>query len=598
MKRNWILFTWVFVLIGRSIFSFPNLPICQKDISETIPPYSVSNLLSIPESKSLEPYFSFSGTEDSSSDLLVDLINYYKKKDSISISTFSILGGSNLSLAELLTVSFQKSSDFRLEKMELLGRQELISVLLDEKPILARLISFPEYEKTNLFTPQTSKPNGAIPILIYGFDKATDSFEIYIPKLGKTASAKSASISSNWLIRTISGAYVVYPITNYSPLHPPANLKVSNGFYSDRIILEWEKMDSAIGYAIYRKRKEEKKLKKIALTHKNYFTDLGIVNSQIYEYAITSITENKESVFSNPVLGFTNPSSFELPPPFGIVAISSSTNKIRLNWEKVQGADGYKIFRFDSKLKSFRSIGTTTDLQFEDKNAKDTQYYRIAARKKNLESDPSRVITGNPFDPNRDFKSNQSLKFLSLKEPEPNKIELEWSPLLNSSSVEYSVFRKEPGEKWELVQSTTQSKIFLKGFPAETFYLFQVRSGEISSPSISYVYSNPVPDKIKSRSFSEFSLLDEFFGKWSAMLWDERDVRQIKLDIRKAKDSDYELIFNNKVTYKGNYIPDSPILEFEGKYRIELSKGRDSLNVQIRDKAISKDTLRLPFLKD
>ncbi len=68
----------------------------------------------------------------------------------------------------------------------------------------------------------------------------------------------------------------------------------------------------------------------------------------------------------------------------GLKAVSDATNRVKLTWKKVKNADGYYIYRYDSKKKKFIRIGSSQKTSYTDKKctAGQNYQYRVRAYKK------------------------------------------------------------------------------------------------------------------------------------------------------------------------------------------------------------------------
>ena len=163
----------------------------------------------------------------------------------------------------------------------------------------------------------------------------------------------------------------------------PANLQTKALNYKT-IQVSWSSVDNADGYMVYR-RTETGSWKKIAdqVTDISY-KDQKAVTGTTYYYTVkaysyiwggkTVSSYNKDGVIGKATLGKVKIAT----------AASENYNTIRVTWNKVSGANGYRVYRSTSKDGKYTSIGSTAKnsaVTFLDKKAVTgtTYYYKVRA---------------------------------------------------------------------------------------------------------------------------------------------------------------------------------------------------------------------------
>ncbi|MBQ4348302.1 MAG: leucine-rich repeat protein [Clostridia bacterium] len=153
----------------------------------------------------------------------------------------------------------------------------------------------------------------------------------------------------------------------------------------------------------------------------------------------------------------------------GTLIVSSA----QLNWDKVAGATGYKVYKYNASTKKWASLGTTTKLTFTDKTAKigETLKYRVRAYTK---------TTAKTY-----YGSYTST--LTVKMPAPGTVtkltaaastsyvKLSWGKA--DTATGYRVYQYSPSKKKFVRKvSTTSLKATVKGLKAGTEYTFAVQA--------------------------------------------------------------------------------------------------------------------------
>lgn len=163
----------------------------------------------------------------------------------------------------------------------------------------------------------------------------------------------------------------------------PANLQTKALNYKT-IQVSWSSVDNADGYIVYR-RTETGSWKKIADQVTDiFYKDQKAVTGRVYYYTVraysytwggkTVSSYNKDGVIGKATLGKVKIAT----------AASENYNTIRVTWNKVFGANGYRVYRSTSKNGKYTSIGSTAKnsaVTFLDKKAVTgtTYYYKVRA---------------------------------------------------------------------------------------------------------------------------------------------------------------------------------------------------------------------------
>ncbi len=114
----------------------------------------------------------------------------------------------------------------------------------------------------------------------------------------------------------------------------PINLNATVG--TDGINISWDAYAPGKVYSLQRKASGDSKWTKIADTTKNSYTDTGAVSGKTYTYLL-KVSGMDESVTSNSVKYLSRPVLKSV--------VSSSSKTATVKWNKVEGAEGYYVYR-------------------------------------------------------------------------------------------------------------------------------------------------------------------------------------------------------------------------------------------------------------
>lgn len=214
----------------------------------------------------------------------------------------------------------------------------------------------------------------------------------------------------------------------------------------NKIMLTWEKADNVTGYAIYRKTGSEsfKKIAQITGCSKTSFDDSSTITGTEYYYSVKAFkTIDKVQHFGS--MNKTGIKGKSLTKPTVINSFTSyDASQIRIQWNKVNGANGYIVYRkktADKKYTKLATISGNGNTYYNDKTAEccvDYDYrvsgYRTVDGKKieGFASD-SKICYSNPAEPG--LVSTESVDYNSVK--------ITWTKV--KSATMYRVYRKTTG---------------------------------------------------------------------------------------------------------------------------------------------------------
>lgn len=147
------------------------------------------------------------------------------------------------------------------------------------------------------------------------------------------------------------------------------------------IKLTWNKVSGADGYVVYRYNTSTKKYGRIAKIGDLSFTDKNLKSGTSYKYAIRAF----KAVNGKEVLSPTYPQITATTNPANIskVSFKSSANVVKMSWDKVSGATGYRVYKYNTSTKKWQTVANTknTSYTFSKLKAGTTYKYTVRAYK-------------------------------------------------------------------------------------------------------------------------------------------------------------------------------------------------------------------------
>ena len=261
---------------------------------------------------------------------------------------------------------------------------------------------------------------------------ANDVMKAVDKKLAETKNPNSAEISS-----------AVKKILNVNTPQTPAISSLTNTVGG--IKLAWKKIDGAYGYRIYQKTSSG--WKRIKDTTSTSFTDSAVSANQTKTYTIRCIDKN-----GNTISGFNSKGWSKKYTPVAptISKLENTSGGIKLSWNKIAGAYGYRLY-YKTSSGGWKRFKDTTATSFTDSGVSPnrTETYTIRCIDKN-----GKTVSG--------FNSKGWSKKYTATTPKITKltntskgVSVTWNKV--TGVYGYRLYRKYAGGSWTRVKDTTST---------------------------------------------------------------------------------------------------------------------------------------------
>lgn len=193
-----------------------------------------------------------------------------------------------------------------------------------------------------------------------------------------TAEKGTKDVTKNY---TISFKYGTLKITKTVP-DAPSNIKIEKSSY-DSVTLSWDKANNAGGYTIYKADSENGKYTRVASVDKDV-TGYTIGNLTTGKKIYFKVTAEKQKATAASTSAQTadlleEVVPVEVTPQLAKTAVkgyAKSRISVRVNWNKVEGAQGYILYKYNSSTDSYKRVKT-----FKSSTTGYTQKKQKAGRK-------------------------------------------------------------------------------------------------------------------------------------------------------------------------------------------------------------------------
>jgi len=272
----------------------------------------------------------------------------------------------------------------------------------------------------------------------------------------------------------------------------------------NKIKLVWKKVKGADGYVLYRSKNRTngfQMIKNIQNGSTVIYNDQTVKTGIVYYYKMRAYTfVNGKKVFS----GYTDPVKQKAQIATAeIISVSKKTcNSLTVKWKKISGANGYGIYRANSKNGTYEKVttvkqgGTTT---YVDKNrvCGKSYYYKVAAYRtsggKNHYGNRSPAVLGRT--------SPAKTKFTKETMSGEKHAALYWEKAIGATG--YTIYRStKQSSGYEAIKHITKGGILSwkdTGLKAEQVYYFKVRPYVMRNGERVYgAYSKPYKKELLS----------------------------------------------------------------------------------------------------
>ena len=244
-------------------------------------------------------------------------------------------------------------------------------------------------------------------------------------------------------------------------------LTASNIASTGKIKLSWNKVDGAAKYQVYRATSKNGTYSLLKTTTGTSLTNTSAEVGKTYYYKVRAVdADGNKSEFSDVVNR-----TCDLPRPEVTVTNVASSGKIKLTWNKVEGAAKYEVYRATSKNGTYSLLKTTTGTSLTNTSAKTgiQYYYKVRAihSKSSANSAYSEIVT----------------RICDLARPvvkatnvaSSGKIKLSWEKV--EGAVKYEVYRatSKTGTYSKLITTTSTSVTNTSATAGKTYY-YKVRA--------------------------------------------------------------------------------------------------------------------------
>ena len=203
------------------------------------------------------------------------------------------------------------------------------------------------------------------------------------PDISYKYTVRSAIVVGNKIVKSDYKATLTGKINADTNITVPAvKLIGANSVGLSGIAVSWESVPQADGYYIYRRKSSGWSRKGMVSGHDTTtWTDTKVTAGKTYKYTVRAYITNsgKKTLSATWDANGVSAACQLAAPELKSAEASWSSGTVTVSWNKVEGAEGYAVYRKTATSK-WKRKGTTTDLTFTDKTAAKNVEYTYTVR--------------------------------------------------------------------------------------------------------------------------------------------------------------------------------------------------------------------------
>ncbi|NBF39568.1 MAG: hypothetical protein GVY14_04065 [Spirochaetes bacterium] len=300
----------------------------------------------------------------------------------------------------------QKYRILSYERLDPQNLEALKTVLADGEPVVFGAMLYRDFISYDggVYTQRSPQEYGRHGMTLSGYDDDRQAFRLINSWGTNWGEEGYAWMSYDTFRDTAFEAYRVEDQVEIpqGTVRAPASVRASDGASVDMVRISWKPVGAPAFFRVYRADNASGRFELIGTARNPGYRDESALPGVEYLYAVRSVSisddgSERESPMSAVAIGRRAEPDPQSSPPGtpGELAASVDGRAVRVSWSYVDGADGYRVYRFDDEKSDFVEVGRTGDTGFLDETTEgsDTVSYVVTAFNESGEGQASRAVT-------------------------------------------------------------------------------------------------------------------------------------------------------------------------------------------------------------
>lgn len=278
--------------------------------------------------------------------------------------------------------AIEEARSFRIASYERLDPEStdaVKSVLADGQPVVYGATLYRDFVSYDggVYRRRSPEVYGAHGMTLVGYDDGRGAFKLINSWGTSWGEGGYAWVDYDTFRQTTFEAYRVEDVVERPDpeARAPVSVRASQGSSTEMVRISWKPVGAPAYFVVYRADNRDGKFGRIGSSRNPGYRDEEALPGVDYMYAVRSILVTDEgaeleSPLSSVAIGRRaepDPSTRIPGVPGDLTALADGTT-VRVSWSAVDGAAGYRVYRFDDARGDFLSIGETADTGFLDRS--------------------------------------------------------------------------------------------------------------------------------------------------------------------------------------------------------------------------------------
>ena len=331
--------------------------------------------------------------------------------------------------------------------------------------------------KTTSVTLKWGKVTGADSYNVYLYNSKTKKYDLYKSVTGTSLTVKSLKSATTYAFKVaaVKAKAEGSAKTVKATTKPGAVSKLTASVKTTSVTLKWSKVSRADSYNVYKYNSKTKSYDLYKNVKGTSLTIKGLKSATTYAYCVRAV--KLDSAKAKVTGEAKSVSATTKPLAVSKVTAAATSNSVTLKWDKVKGADDYRVYIYNAETKKYELYKNVTGTKLTVKNLDGKTKYTFTVRAAKVTADGEVTLAAAK-------KISVKTKVGAPAEPEEisisvksGKATVKWSKVTGADGYQIAYKDGKTGKNVLMAEAKPgDSSASKKGFTKGIKYVFGVRA--------------------------------------------------------------------------------------------------------------------------